>query len=605
MFGEAESESPRVPSPWDSLMSQSPSSNSCRSRAAATPSPLSVELLPKLVPESDDGNVEYKLQLLNPSPSRFARLVTQMKWRLLEGGGQAYYELGVADSGYLVGLPRADLERSLETLEMMAGEIGASVIVVKEVEVPVAMSELAAAQSDAWSRKRPGRRGGDEELGFGEESTGGESNTTETETSTTEFDTEGDYDDMEKTVIYEKEATSPLLAATKTDPGGSGSGAGNSHRELFVMDTDDLANIADNEEEETAPQAPIQTQFTIDLEISAVYKPRPMRTRPRAALLPPGKHHKRGKGKKHKDYPPPVVGSEWVTDVVHVEGQISTATSGDFSQGGDDDTPETGNMKRKGKEGAIGDGNAHDKAQHRRRARDRKREAKRNALLQRAAVAVEGAIVGDDLDGPWDSTKTVDYRQHSRPQKGITQQSLGGRSSIKVTTDDATEALTAGLEDLHVTVEEESLAVLVTVPTHAHALSDKSVKGVSNGTEDDWVNIESLPVAEVIDDDDDVFPSPTTSAPFSSPFKLDKILPEGTGDPPVSYLAAASEAVASHRQRVKVEKETADAQLTADDGAGKEGEKGEVRLIVEALVVRKMSHEEAFLDFGGFSLIGP
>ena len=75
---------------------------------------------------SFQGNVEYKLKLTNVTAVRFARLVTQLKWRLLEGGGQAYYELGVADSGALIGLPRADLEESLETLEMMAGEIGAS-----------------------------------------------------------------------------------------------------------------------------------------------------------------------------------------------------------------------------------------------------------------------------------------------------------------------------------------------------------------------------------------------------------------------------------------------------------------------------------------------
>src|ERR1700761_6760939 len=82
------------------------------------------------------GNVEYKLQLIDPTPERFPRLVTQLKWRLLEGGGQAYYELGVADSGQLVGLTRENLERSLATLECMAGEIGASVIVVKEIDVP-------------------------------------------------------------------------------------------------------------------------------------------------------------------------------------------------------------------------------------------------------------------------------------------------------------------------------------------------------------------------------------------------------------------------------------------------------------------------------------
>jgi GTPase len=61
---------------------------------------------------------------VDPSPARFARLVTQLKWRLLEGQGQAYYEIGVADSGLLIGLTKHDLEKSLETLEEMAGEIG-------------------------------------------------------------------------------------------------------------------------------------------------------------------------------------------------------------------------------------------------------------------------------------------------------------------------------------------------------------------------------------------------------------------------------------------------------------------------------------------------
>ena len=80
--------------------------------------------------------------------------MTQLKWRLLEGGGEAYYELGVADNGALVGLPRAELDQSLETLEMMAGEIGASVIVVRKVEVPVAMAGSAASETDYWNGKR-------------------------------------------------------------------------------------------------------------------------------------------------------------------------------------------------------------------------------------------------------------------------------------------------------------------------------------------------------------------------------------------------------------------------------------------------------------------
>jgi len=34
------------------------------------------------------------------------RLVTQLKWRLLAGSGQALYEIGVSDSGQLIGLSR-------------------------------------------------------------------------------------------------------------------------------------------------------------------------------------------------------------------------------------------------------------------------------------------------------------------------------------------------------------------------------------------------------------------------------------------------------------------------------------------------------------------
>jgi hypothetical protein len=169
MFGESDSESPRLPSPWDSVIS----SPQC--------SPSSI---PQLVPEAEEvsltsssylfskclpqGNVEYKLQLLAPSPARFARLVTQMKWRLLEGGGQAYYELGVADNGALIGLPRPELEQSLETLDMMAGEIGASVIVVKEIEVPAIVAGTAGydadRRNDKWRRQKAARNSATEDI---------------------------------------------------------------------------------------------------------------------------------------------------------------------------------------------------------------------------------------------------------------------------------------------------------------------------------------------------------------------------------------------------------------------------------------------------------
>ena len=68
----------------------------------------------------EEGNVEYKLKLLNPTSSRLEHLVTQMKWRLKEGQGEAIYQIGVADSGVLTGLSVQDMESSLNTLRKMA-----------------------------------------------------------------------------------------------------------------------------------------------------------------------------------------------------------------------------------------------------------------------------------------------------------------------------------------------------------------------------------------------------------------------------------------------------------------------------------------------------
>jgi hypothetical protein len=79
--------------------------------------------------------VEYKLKL-SPSPERLTRLITQLKWRLLEGGGQALYEIGVGDAGQLIGLPRHEMEGSLDALEKMAGELGATVMILREIVVP-------------------------------------------------------------------------------------------------------------------------------------------------------------------------------------------------------------------------------------------------------------------------------------------------------------------------------------------------------------------------------------------------------------------------------------------------------------------------------------
>jgi len=88
-----------------------------------------------LPPEPQLGNIEYKLKLLNPSKTRFQHLVTQLKWRLREGGGEAIYEIGVEDSGILAGLPSFEMEASLKTLALMASELGATTTVLRGRDV--------------------------------------------------------------------------------------------------------------------------------------------------------------------------------------------------------------------------------------------------------------------------------------------------------------------------------------------------------------------------------------------------------------------------------------------------------------------------------------
>ena len=174
------------------------------------------------------GNIEYKLKLIDPTPARFARLVTQLKWRLLEGGGQACYELGVTDDGLLIGLSRGHLERSLETLEMMAGEIGASVVVVKEIEVP---KELAGLNEKLAAKY-------------------------------IDFDT-GEVRRVDRSPPSPVPPTDPFPSPTSTSTESESD-------QDFASDT--IFSV--DSEVETACSL-----STIDLEISSVYKPRPMRAR--------------------------------------------------------------------------------------------------------------------------------------------------------------------------------------------------------------------------------------------------------------------------------------------------------------------------------------
>lgn len=108
-----------------------------------------------LPPEVEQGNVEYKLKLIDPSPTRFEHLVTQMKWRLQEGLGEAIYQIGVEDNGSLSGLSEDEIHKSIETLRSMAQRLGASITIIRMRNIESPENQQIKKSAEVLVRKVP------------------------------------------------------------------------------------------------------------------------------------------------------------------------------------------------------------------------------------------------------------------------------------------------------------------------------------------------------------------------------------------------------------------------------------------------------------------
>ncbi len=86
-------------------------------------------------PELPDGNVEYKVRIDPNSEERIERLATQMKYRLQEGKGQAFYIVGLADDGVPVGIYKHELAKMEERLSFVASKIGAKIRKLREYDI--------------------------------------------------------------------------------------------------------------------------------------------------------------------------------------------------------------------------------------------------------------------------------------------------------------------------------------------------------------------------------------------------------------------------------------------------------------------------------------
>lgn len=87
-----------------------------------------------IVEEDDDGDTEYKLKLVDTSRERIQQLTSQMKFRIKEGNGEAFYKIGYEDNGNPLGLAKEDLQQSFNSLCHIANELRVELVVLRVLQ---------------------------------------------------------------------------------------------------------------------------------------------------------------------------------------------------------------------------------------------------------------------------------------------------------------------------------------------------------------------------------------------------------------------------------------------------------------------------------------
>ena len=93
------------------------------------------EILSSMEPEKEDGNIEYKLKLMNITPERIERLATQMRYRCTEGGSECIYILGVEDDGTMTGMTDDEYNSTIKCIQAAAQTNSYSVTQLTKNEV--------------------------------------------------------------------------------------------------------------------------------------------------------------------------------------------------------------------------------------------------------------------------------------------------------------------------------------------------------------------------------------------------------------------------------------------------------------------------------------
>lgn len=84
----------------------------------------------KLNRESNDGNIEYKWKFNKDiiNNDKIEKLVSQMRYRIIEGNGIAFYYIGVKDNGNCDGILWNDLLYTLDIIKILSKKLTANIV---------------------------------------------------------------------------------------------------------------------------------------------------------------------------------------------------------------------------------------------------------------------------------------------------------------------------------------------------------------------------------------------------------------------------------------------------------------------------------------------
>lgn len=85
-------------------------------------------------PESNFGNIEYKLKIVDKDNKRIGELATQMRYRCSEGDGECIYNIGIEDDGTMTGISDKEYKETLENINLIASKNNYSVSILSSVE---------------------------------------------------------------------------------------------------------------------------------------------------------------------------------------------------------------------------------------------------------------------------------------------------------------------------------------------------------------------------------------------------------------------------------------------------------------------------------------